>query len=66
MQFTYKTVDGEIGQKLDKYFHLEKSFIKIEPGYCVAPKKFSEFGEKIRSFNVRKADTWIISYPRTG
>lgn len=66
MSLSFTTVDGVIGEKLDKIFKVKSSFLKVEPGNCLLPPQYALIGTKIRDLEIRNDDVWIVSYPRTG
>lgn len=66
MSLTYTTVDGSIGDKLDKIFKVKSSFLKVQPGDCLLPPQYVFIGTKVRDLEIRNDDVWIVSYPRTG
>lgn len=66
MQLVYKTVDGSIGEKLDRMFGVKSSFLRVEPSNCLLPPEFVLLGTKIRDMKIYDDDVWMVSYPRTG
>lgn len=66
MQLVYKTVDGSVGDKLDRMFGVKSSFLRVEPSNCLLPPEFVLLGSKIRDMNIYSDDVWMVSYPRTG
>ncbi|XP_015594919.1 sulfotransferase family cytosolic 1B member 1 [Cephus cinctus] len=66
MSITYTTIDGAIGEKLDKMFGVKPSFVRVNPGQCILPPKYILYGSKIRDMTVYEDDIWLVSYPRTG
>ncbi|KAK0162555.1 hypothetical protein PV327_006323 [Microctonus hyperodae] len=66
MQLVYKTVDGSIGEKLDRMFGVKSSFLRVEPSHCLLPPEFVLLGTKIRDMKIYDDDVWMVSYPRTG
>ena len=66
MSITYSTVDGSLGQKLDKMFGVKYSFLKVKPGNCLLPPQYVFIGPRIRDLEIRDSDVWLVSYPRTG
>lgn len=65
-QLTFKTVDGDVGARLDKMFGVKSSFLRVEPSYCLLPPQFIFLGTKIRDMTIYHDDVWLVSYPRTG
>lgn len=66
MQINYESVDGHIGDRLDKFFKRKNCFIKVNPSNAFMPTKYSEIGEEILKCTVRKDDVWLLSFPRAG
>lgn len=66
MELIYKTVDGQVGKKLDWMFGVKSSFMRVEPGHCLLPPNYVFLGTKIRDMEIRNDDIWMVSYPRTG
>lgn len=33
---------------------------------CVVTERYKEIAERIKSFNVRSDDIWIVTYPKSG
>lgn len=66
MSLSFTTIDGEIGEKLDKIFKVRSSFLKVQPGDCLLPPQYVFIATKIRDLEIRNDDVWIVSYPRTG
>lgn len=65
-QLTFKTVDGDVGARLDKMFGVKSSFLRVEPSHCLLPPQFVFLGPRIRDMTVYEDDVWMVSYPRTG
>lgn len=63
---TFTTVEGDVGEKLDKMYGVKPSFLRVEPGNCLLPPQFVFHGTKIRDMEVYDDDVWMVSYPRTG
>ena len=66
MSMSYTTIDGSVGQKLDKLFGLKYGFLRVNPGNCLLPRQYVFIGPRIRDLEVREDDVWVVSYPRTG
>lgn len=57
---------GTVGDKLDGFFQRKNSFIEVNPGHVIMPKKYQDISDEILNTDVRLDDVWMISYPRTG
>lgn len=66
MAISYTTVEGSLGQKLDKMFGVKYSFLRVKPGNCLLPPQYVFIGPRIRDLEIRENDVWLVSYPRTG
>lgn len=66
MEITYKTVDGDVGARLDRMFGIKSSFLRVKPSDCLLPPHFVFYGTKIRDMEIYDDDVWMVSYPRTG
>lgn len=66
MKLQYRTVDGEVGDRLDEFFKRKNTFVEVSPGAVIMPRKFAEIGQQILDASVRPTDVWLISYPRAG
>lgn len=62
----FTTVEGDVGQKLDKMYGVKPSFLRVKPGNCLLPPQFVFHGAKIRDMEIYDDDVWMVSYPRTG
>ncbi|XP_076240816.1 sulfotransferase 2 [Calliopsis andreniformis] len=63
---SFTTVEGEVGRRLDKFFGIKSSFMRVEPSNCLLPPQFVFYATRIRDLEVYEDDVWLISYPRTG
>lgn len=62
----FTTIEGDVGQRMDKMFGVKSSFLRVEPGHCLLPPQFVFYGTKIRDMEIYEDDVWLVSYPRTG
>lgn len=63
---SFTTIEGDVGQRLDKMFGVKSSFLTVEPGRCLLPPQFVFYGTRIRDMEIYEDDVWMVSYPRTG
>lgn len=61
-----KPLNGPIGDKLDSFFQRKGSFVEVNPGKVIMPRKYKDICDEILDSHVREDDVWMISYPRTG
>ncbi|XP_077289159.1 luciferin sulfotransferase-like [Arctopsyche grandis] len=63
---TYKELDKETAEKLDKMFQKKNSMIEVNPSKAILPTAFRLIGEDILKLPIHESDVWLCSYPRTG
>ncbi|KOC59248.1 Estrogen sulfotransferase [Habropoda laboriosa] len=63
---SFTTIEGDVGQRLDKMFHVKSSFLRVQPSHCLLPPNFVFYATKIRDMEIYEDDVWMVSYPRTG
>lgn len=80
MSYTFKDVDGSLAKKASftgttKFVHvgidsLAKTQLPFPPQHhfadCFLPKQFENIAERVRSFEVRPDDIWLVSFPKCG
>uniref|UniRef100_T1HB80 Sulfotransfer_1 domain-containing protein n=1 Tax=Rhodnius prolixus TaxID=13249 RepID=T1HB80_RHOPR len=40
--------------------------VRLQPSGLIMPKEFSRYIDRIKNFQVRADDVWVISYPKCG
>lgn len=71
---SYKTVDLPSFEKLKQYFvknefDLFKVYKEGETSgknVCVLTESFPKMANRIRNFEVKKDDAWVLTYPKCG
>lgn len=66
MSIEFRTLDAELGERLDRFFRRKDSLIEVHPGRVFMPSRFRDIGEDILKLDIRSDDVWMCSYPRTG
>lgn len=66
MKVQYNPIDSVLSEKLDRIFQKKDCLILVDPGSVILPRQYPEIGNAILDLEVRKDDTWMVSYPRTG
>ncbi|PSN52266.1 hypothetical protein C0J52_08335 [Blattella germanica] len=59
------------GPDVDKFIEANnhtnsEGMIRIWPSGCAMPKIYRENAERIRNFEVRPDDVWIVTFPKCG
>nr|CAD7448559.1 unnamed protein product [Timema bartmani]CAD7457250.1 unnamed protein product [Timema tahoe] len=62
----YSTLDGDLGQVLEKSFtpDFRNGYVSVKD--IVMPKYFTKFGDKIQNLEIYNDDVWVVSFPKTG
>ncbi|XP_068081820.1 luciferin sulfotransferase [Anabrus simplex] len=40
--------------------------VRVSPSDCILPVKYKQFADRIKNFEVREDDVWIVTYPKCG
>uniref|UniRef100_A0A224XSY7 Putative sulfotransferase n=1 Tax=Panstrongylus lignarius TaxID=156445 RepID=A0A224XSY7_9HEMI len=67
--FPYKitNIEGNDGKELLELFQGEKvGFVQVGPKKWALPAKYADHAEKYYTFDLKKDDLWIMTYPRSG
>nr|CAD7411768.1 unnamed protein product [Timema cristinae] len=61
----YSTLDGDLGQVLEKSFtpDFRNAYVSVKD--IVMPKYFTKFGDKIQNLEIFNDDVWVASFPKT-
>jgi len=66
MDISYQDLNDEAIDYIEKCFSNFNTFIIVNPGNVIMPRKYNEIGQSIIDFKIRSDDVWLLSYPRTG
>lgn len=66
MSLKFETLNGDFGEKADKYFGIKGSLVEVTPSKCLMPPGYESLATQILEMPIRDDDIWLVSYPRTG
>lgn len=66
LSYTVKPLEVEVGNSIDECFGAKNCLLQFGSGKCLLPPYYDEIAQNILDAEVRKDDTWVFSYPKTG
>ncbi|XP_018573037.1 sulfotransferase 4A1-like [Anoplophora glabripennis] len=66
MSITYKPIDGTYAEIYEKVTGIKNFMLEYNPGKLINNFLYKDIAQKVLDTPVRKEDTWLVSFPRTG
>ncbi|XP_066994996.2 luciferin sulfotransferase [Anabrus simplex] len=68
MSLQFEDVKSSLGEQFrtsNRRFY-SKGSVRVSPSDCILPVRYKQFADRIKNFEVREDDVWIITYPKCG